>query len=177
MYLQVDAISSSPVKEVLAGRLRLVEKKIANACSRAGRSREEITLVAVTKMVSVHVATSLHELGVVNLGESRPQELWRKAGVLPHGIRWHLVGHLQRNKIERTLPLVSLIHSVDSLRLLESLDQQAAKIKRPASILLEVNAGREVNKLGFSVGELPKLAPQIHALGNIRILGLMTMAA
>jgi pyridoxal phosphate enzyme (YggS family) len=167
----------SAVKDVLGRNLHSVQERIANACARAGRKREEITLVAVTKTVSIEVAAALHELGVPDLGESRPQEMWRKAAALPQTVRWHLVGHLQRNKIERTLPFATLIHSVDSLRLLEAIDEQAAGSKGTASILLEVNASRESSKLGFGIDEVPELAGKMRELSNVKILGLMTMAA
>src|SRR5262249_39573088 len=104
-------------------------------------------------------------------------ELWRKAGALPAGISWHLIGHLQRNKIERTLPLVKLIHSVDSLRLLEAIDREAERANHAAAVLLEVNASQESSKSGFGIDELPSLAAQMCESRRVRILGLMTMAA
>jgi pyridoxal phosphate enzyme (YggS family) len=120
------------------------------------------------------VAAGLVELGVQDLGENRPQELWRKAALMPSTLRWHLIGHLQRNKIERTLPLVQLIHSADSLRLLEALEA-AGPAEVP--VLLEVNASRETSKHGFAPEELPALAGRLAALTHVRIHGLMTMAA
>jgi pyridoxal phosphate enzyme (YggS family) len=113
----------------------------------------------------------------VDLGENRPQELWHKAALLPNTVHWHLVGHLQRNKIERTLPLVQLIHSADSLRLLEALEKEAAKRGSPVSVLLEVNASRESSKQGFLPEEVPPLVPAIANLRQVRVVGLMTMAA
>ncbi|HYT89911.1 MAG TPA: YggS family pyridoxal phosphate-dependent enzyme [Gemmataceae bacterium] len=161
---------------VLASRLQVVEERLHAACRRAGRQRSEVTLVAVTKTVSSVVAAGLHRLGIVHLGESRPQELWRKAAALP-SVRWHLIGHLQRNKIERTLPLVTLIHSVDSLRLLTALDEEAGRQQRPVTVLLEVNAGGEAAKGGFAPDEVPGLIGPIEALCHVRVGGLMTMAA
>src|SRR5689334_9990226 len=113
------SVSKQDQQCILADRLAAVEDRLERACRRAGRSRSEVTLVAVTKTASIAVADLLPPLGLLDLGESRPQELWRKAPALPRTVRWHLIGHLQRNKIERTVPLVRLIHSVDSLRLLE----------------------------------------------------------
>jgi pyridoxal phosphate enzyme (YggS family) len=164
-------------KTCLRQRLALVEDRIQAACVRAGRPRSAVTLVAITKTVSAASAALLPELGVIDLGESRPQELWNKAPILPTTVRWHLVGHLQRNKIERTLPLVHLIHSVDSLRLLTALEQEAGKGGRPVDALLEVNASREANKHGFTPEELPGLVSQVAALQYVRVHGLMTMAA
>src|SRR5262245_38078889 len=99
------------VRAALADRLGHLEGRIRAACARAGRPRDAVTLVAVTKTVGPAVAAVLPDLGVRDLGESRPQELWRKAAALPPGVRWHQIGHLQRNKVERTLPLVHMIHS------------------------------------------------------------------
>jgi pyridoxal phosphate enzyme (YggS family) len=161
----------------LAERLKRVEERLQTACARAGRARADVTLVAVIKTVTVDVATELFELGVTNLGESRPQELWRKAPLLPAGVSWHLVGHLQRNKIERTLPLVTCIHSVDSLRLLEALEQAAARIPRTISVFLEVNASGEGQKHGLAVDALAPLVPRIQTLEHVQVRGLMTMAA
>src|SRR5206468_4815898 len=126
-----------------------VEVRIRAACARAGRPRGDVTLVAVTKYVGPEIAALLPEFGVFDLGESRPQELWRKAEALPKEVRWHLVGHLQRNKIEKTLPLVHMVHSVDSVRLLDAMEKEASRWTRKISVLLEVNASREPNKLGF----------------------------
>jgi pyridoxal phosphate enzyme (YggS family) len=162
---------------LLRERLQAVEARLAAACARAGRRREEVTLVAVTKTIPAEVAAALANLGVLDLGENRPQELWHKAAALPPGVRWHLVGHLQRNKIERTLPLVHLLHSVDSMRLLAALEAEAAKHDRTVPVLLEINASREASKHGFAPEELPALVPDLQRLQRVRILGLMTMAA
>jgi pyridoxal phosphate enzyme (YggS family) len=158
-------------------RLKAVEERIAGACRRVGRNRADVTLVAVTKTVSVETAGQLAAAGVLDVGESRPQELWRKAAALPAGIRWHLIGHLQRNKIERTLPLVTMIHSVDSLRLLEALEEEAAKRSQPLEVLLECNASGEASKHGFALAELPALVPLLAKQRQVHIMGLMTMAA
>jgi PLP dependent protein len=161
----------------LKGRLDAVEQRLAAACRRAGRQRGDVTLVAVTKTVSLKVAALLPALGVLALGESRPQELWRKAAALSPSVEWHLIGHLQRNKIERTLPLVRWIHSVDSLRLLTALEEEASREARIVSILLEVNAGRDPAKQGFAPEEVPALCPHLLALRHVQVRGLMAMAA
>jgi pyridoxal phosphate enzyme (YggS family) len=160
----------------LRNRLAGVEARIEAACLRAGRSRAELTLVAVTKTVASEVAALLPELGVTDLGESRPQELWRKAQAVP-GVRWHLVGHLQRNKVERTLPLVHLVHSADSRRLLEALEEEGKKRATSTDVLLEVNASREPRKHGFRPEEVPGLVPWLPSLQHVSVRGLMTMAA
>jgi pyridoxal phosphate enzyme (YggS family) len=162
---------------ILADRLAAVEERLRAACKRAGRQREQITLVAVTKTVSAEIAALLHGLGILDLGESRPQELWQKAAALPATARWHLIGHLQRNKIERTLPFVRLIHSVDSTRLLQAIEAEAARQDRTADVLLEVNVSGELSKNGFQASEVQTLAPALTTLRRVRVRGLMTMAA
>jgi PLP dependent protein len=171
-------VSTSLIR-TLAGRLAAVEERLHAACARAGRGRASVTLVAVTKTVPGAVAALLPGLGVRDLGENRPQELWRKAAALP-AVRWHLIGHLQRNKVERTLPLVHAIHSLDSLRLLEAVEAACAaglSPHRPLPVLLEVNASREAAKHGFAPEEVPALAPALAGLKHLRVDGLMTMAA
>jgi PLP dependent protein len=165
------------VRETVAARLAAVEERLGRALGRAGRSRPDVTLVAVTKTVGPEVAAPLPSLGIRDLGESRPQELWRKAAALAEPVRWHLVGHLQRNKIERTVPLTARIHSVDSVRLLRALEEEAARRRTPLPALLEVNASGEANKHGFRPDELPALAAEVAGLHWLRVDGLMTMAA
>jgi pyridoxal phosphate enzyme (YggS family) len=161
----------------LRDNLAAVEERIANACKRAGRQRSEVTLVAVTKSVSAEIAALLPELGIHDLGESRPQELWRKAEILPKNVRWHMIGHLQRNKVERTLPVAFLIHAVDSVRLLLEIEREAAKHQRMAAVLLEVNASGEASKQGFAPAYLPDVVPALGQLRHVCVCGLMTMAA
>ena len=164
------------VRQKLRDNLAAVEERIGNACARVNRARGDVTLVAVTKTVSVEIAALLPELGVVTLGENRPQELWRKAAGLPN-VRWHMIGHLQRNKIERTLPLVHMIHAVDSVRLLQAIEQEAAKQARSVPVLLEVNASGEASKQGFTPADVPGLMAVIRELQHVKVQGLMTMAA
>jgi pyridoxal phosphate enzyme (YggS family) len=161
---------------ILAERLAAVRGRIADACRRAGRDLAGVTLVAVTKTVSPEVAAIAHELGVRDLGESRPQELWKKAAAVP-AARWHLIGHLQRNKIDRTVPLVALVHSVDSDRVLEALAAFGVKRGTPLPVLLEVNCSREAAKGGFSPEDLPALGDRLASLPGVEVRGLMTMAA
>jgi pyridoxal phosphate enzyme (YggS family) len=163
-------------RTVLAERLTAVRSRIEAACCRAGRASSEVTLVAVTKTVTPEIAAIAAELGLLDLGESRPQELWKKAAAVPTA-RWHLIGHLQRNKLDRTVPLVTLIHSVDSERLLEALAAFRVKQATPVSVLLEVNCSREAAKGGFSPDSLPALTDKLKSLSGISLRGLMTMAA
>ena len=134
-----------------------------------------MTLVCVTKSVPASVAAELFALGVRDLGEGRPQELWRKAALLPTDVRWHLVGHLQRNKIERTLPLTYRLHSIDSVRLLDALEATATE--KGTNVFLEVNCSGEANKQGFSPQDVLHLGERLRTLSRVRVCGLMTMAA
>jgi PLP dependent protein len=159
----------------LAGNLARVEERLVAACRRAGRPRNSVTLVAVTKTVSTETAAILPELAVHDLGESRPQQLWQRAAAIPSA-RWHLIGHLQRNKVEQTLPLVHLIHSVDSMRLLTAIDEAATRAGQFADVLLEFNLSGEQQKNGFSIDEEPSILALAADLRAVRIRGLMTMA-
>ncbi len=165
------------LRDQLAQRIEEVEERIRAACARAGRRRADVTLVAVTKSAPDAATALLPELGLLHLGESRPQRLWRKAALLPAAVHWHLIGHLQRNKIDRTLPLTELIHSADRLAVLQTIDECAGRLGRPARVLLEVNTSREANKQGFAPEEVPGLAPALNGLKHVRVCGLMTMAA
>lgn len=153
-----------------------VEERLAAACARAGRRRSEVTLVAITKYVDAATTTLLPSCGVRVLGESRPQTLWEKAPQLPD-VEWHLVGHLQRNKVARTLPLVRLIHSVDSERLLQAIEEEAARMHKVQDVLLELHLSGEESKHGFSGEEWPRLPALLAGLKHVRICGLMSMAA
>jgi len=170
-------VHDSLTLQTLRKNLNIVEERLASACHRANRARAEVTLVAVTKKVSVEIAGMLAELGVHHFGENRPQELIRKARLLPNTIHWHLIGHLQRNKVDLILPIVSYIHSVDSVRLLQALELEAAKLGKTVPVMLEVNASGEKNKQGLKPNEVPTLVPMLSGLRNLHVKGLMTMAA
>jgi PLP dependent protein len=173
----------------IADNLRRVEERIARAAESAGRRANEITLVGVTKYVGAREAAELVAAGCHNLGESRPQELWKKhddvqrAGAPPtpssRPIHWHLIGHLQRNKIARTLPLVSLIHSVDSERLLDAINDAYEPVNHlpPTAVLLEVNTSGESAKHGLALNEVEPLLAAAPSYPNVAIRGLMTMPA
>jgi PLP dependent protein len=171
--------SASPTHDAqLRDNLARVRDQIAAAAGRSGRRGEDIQLVGVTKYVDVAVARALFDAGLTDLGESRPQELWSKAEVLADlPARWHLVGHLQRNKVRRTLPLVACIHSADSLRLLAEISREAVALGRVAEVLLEVNVSGEASKHGFEPNEIEAQLPDIADLPHIAVRGLMTMAA
>ncbi len=179
------------MKRKLHDNLRKIKDRIANACIRAGRDPEEVTLVAVTKSVGVDVIRQLLELGYCDFGEARVQELTRRAAMIREARarhllenastdhaepRWHMVGHLQRNKVKQALQWVDLLHSVDSLRLAEEVSGQANKLGRDIDVLIQVNAAGEPQKHGVAVGAVPHLAEQIVSLPRLKVCGLMGMA-
>ncbi len=165
-------MTDDELRKLLGERIASVEVRVTAACQRAGRLRNSVTIVAITKTVSVRVAELLPELGLPNLGENRPQELWKKAAAIPGAI-WHFTGHLQRNKIEQTLPLISMMHTLDSFRLAKSIDDFNASIP----ILLEMNCSRESTKGGFAPEDLRVIGDTLMPLEGLMIAGLMTMAA
>jgi len=169
-------MTDDELRAVLAERLAAVDGRIAAACRRSGRDRATVTVIAITKSVSPRVAGLLPNLGFTDFGEGRPQELWRKAEAIP-GVRWHLVGHLQRNKLDKTVPLTALIHSVDSPRLLGALDAFGRGRGSPVPVLLEVNCSREGAKGGFDPAAVPAVGDKLVSLPGVRCDGLMTMAA
>ena len=168
-------MTDAELHTLLAERLAQVEATIQAACERTHRDRSQVTLLAVTKTVSPRVARVITEIGIHDLGESRPQELWRKAEAIP-GVRWHLTGHLQRNKLDRTVPLLHLLHSADSDRLLEALHQFGSRQGRPVPLLLELNCAREAAKGGFPPEAISELGDRLPSLSGLRVEGLMTMA-
>ena len=170
----------------IADNLAKVRERISRAAERAGRRPDEITLVGVTKYVGTAEADQLILAGCADLGESRPQELWQKAGEVASTagsspVRWHLIGHLQRNKIRRTLPLVYMIHSVDSERLLAAIDEElgvtGARQTGPLKVLLEVNTSGEGGKHGLSPDAVEPLLASAMKWSHLELCGLMTMAA
>jgi pyridoxal phosphate enzyme (YggS family) len=166
--------SSAKIAVNLAG----VRDRISAAALRSGRKADEIKLVAVTKYVGATEIRALVEAGCIDLGESRPQQLWQKAAELADlPIRWHLVGHLQRNKVRRTLPLVAMIHSADSLRLLKEINEDCGEPDRRVPLLLEVNTSGEPAKGGFPPDDVGPLLPELANFRHLEIQGLMCMAA
>jgi pyridoxal phosphate enzyme (YggS family) len=161
----------------IAENLAEVRGGSAGGAARSGRGADAVSLVAVTKYVGTAEVRALVEAGCTLLGESRPQELWEKAeslGDLP--VRWHLVGHLQRNKVRRTLPLVEMIESVDNPRLVAAIDRIAGELSRRLPILLEVNVSGEPAKHGFEPAALEARLEELAGWGTVEIRGLMCMA-
>jgi pyridoxal phosphate enzyme (YggS family) len=174
----------------LAEKLDEVKDRIAEAAIKAKREPGEVTLIAVTKTAAPEQIREILTLGVTDLGESRVQVLTQRAGQINEffrrmaqaegenaadKIRWHMIGHLQRNKVKPALPMVHMVQSIDSLRLAEELDVQCAKIGRRLPVLLQVNASEEAQKFGVAVGAAVHLAEQIDSMPNLQLAGLMTM--
>jgi PLP dependent protein len=162
----------------LQQNLQSVRGRIGEAARRSGRGPEEVTLVAVTKYVEPETARALCDAGCRALGESRPQELWRKAEALSDlPVQWHLIGHLQRNKIRRTLPSLHMIHSLDSLRLAQAIDDEARLLDQRVPVLLEVNVGGESAKTGLVPDAVEPLLAGLLGFPHLAVRGLMGMAA
>ena len=153
-----------------------VEKHICEACARAGRSRDEVTLIAVSKTKPVSMIEELLPGGTRDFGENKVQELVDKYEVLPKDIHWHLIGHLQRNKVKYVVDKACLIHSVDSMRLAETISEEGVKKGVTVPVLIEVNVAGEESKFGVTLEETEGLVREIAKLPSIQIKGLMTIA-
>ena len=161
---------------MLKDNLKTVEEHVQEACKRAGRSREEVTLIAVSKTKPVEMLQEIYGEGVRDFGENKVQELCDKIEQLPSDIRWHMIGHLQRNKVKYIVGKVALIHSVDTYRLAEEINIQAKKRGIIVPILVEVNIAGEKTKFGTTAEDAMLLVEEISKLENVRIKGLMTIA-
>jgi len=156
--------------------IRYVEQVIDQACEEVKRNREEVTLIAVSKTKPVEMLQEAYAAGCRDFGENKVQELVEKYEVMPKDIRWHMIGHLQRNKVKYIVDKVYLIHSVDSLRLAEEINKEAEKKNVTVNILIEVNAAGEETKFGTSLEEAKQLVREVAQLQNVHIKGLMTIA-
>lgn len=161
---------------MLKDNLKLVEENIATACKRACRNRDEVTLIAVSKTKPVPMLKEIYDEGIRHFGENKVQELIEKYDQLPSDVQWHLIGHLQRNKVKYIVDKVALIHSVDSLRLAQTIEQEASKKNIIVDILIEVNVAEEESKFGLKTEEVLPLVEEIAQFPHIRIKGLMTIA-
>lgn len=161
---------------MLKENLEHVEEEILKACERSGRSRSEVTLISVSKTKPVETLEEAYSLGVRTFGENKAQELMEKYDALPKDIRWHMIGHLQRNKIKYIIGKTELIHSVDSIRLAEAIEKEAAKRNITVDILIEVNVAGEESKFGLKPEELSGFIEDVLKFPHIRVKGLMTIA-
>ena len=156
--------------------IKLVEENIKKACEKVGRDVNEVTLIAVSKTKPYTAIEEALPTGVKDYGENKVQELCDKYEILPKDIKWHMIGHLQRNKVKYLVGKASLIHSVDSIRLAEQIEKEYAKADEIANILIEVNMAQEESKFGITSEETEQLVREIAKFPHIRIKGLMTIA-
>lgn len=173
----------------IATKLKHVRSAVDAACARAGREPDEVKLIVVTKSAEIEAIKEVIQLGFTELGENRVQQLKKVAAQvaeflqqsngdqkLPKKVNWHLIGHLQRNKVRQALPITALVHSVDTLRLAEEISAAGTRLKLRPRVLLQINASNEPQKYGVPVGAAIHLAEQIESLPNLELVGLMTMA-
>lgn len=167
---------TSEVRSKLFQNLQQVQTRISRACAESNRSPTDVRLVAVTKYTAESLVEEFLRLGYMDLGENRPQQLLERASRLPGSVSWHLIGQLQRNKVRSILPRVTLIHSIDSLKLLQHVSRIAGELQRIPRLLLQVNVSGEASKNGLTPQELQRAANEFGALPDVNIVGLMTMA-
>lgn len=161
---------------MISENLNTVRQRIAQACERTGRDPSEVTLIAVSKTKPVQALREAYDAGARDFGENKVQELTDKLPQMPGDILWHMIGHLQRNKVKYIIGKTALIHSVDSVRLAEQISRESVKSGVVTDILIEVNMAGEESKFGVPPAEALPLTEQIAAMPGIRIRGLMTIA-
>ena len=158
---------------MVSENLKVVEEHIIRACERSGRKRSDVTLIAVSKTKPVTMMEEAIASGVSIFGENKVQEILKKQPLLPGGAEWHLIGHLQRNKVRSIAGKVAMIHSVDSLRLAEQIQKEYQIQGLTARILVEVNIAREESKFGLMPEETEEVIREIAKMPNIKVCGLM----
>lgn len=161
---------------MITENLEQVKKNIRDACLAAGRDPGEVTLIAVSKTKPTELLQEAYDAGARDFGENKVQEIMDKYPQLPADIRWHMIGHLQRNKVKYIVDKAAMIHSVDSFRLAQTIEQEAAKHEVQVSILLEVNVAEEESKFGLKMDEVLPLIERIAEFPHIKVCGLMTIA-
>ncbi len=161
---------------MIKANLKDVEENILAACQKANRAREEVTLIAVSKTKPVSMLQEVYDTDIRDFGENKVQEMCDKYEALPEDIRWHMIGHLQTNKVKYLIGKTSLIHSVDSLKLAQEIEKQAAKHDTIMDILIEVNIANEETKFGLAKEHVIALVEEVSKLEHVRIQGLMTIA-
>lgn len=161
---------------MITENLKEVEARVCAACERAGRKREDVTLISVSKTKPVELLEEAYQAGSRYFGENKVQELVDKYEVMPKDIHWQMIGHLQRNKVKYIIDKAELIHSVDSIRLAETIDKEAAKKGTVANVLLEVNMAKEDTKFGLMPEDVLNFVKEIVRFQHIKVQGLMTIA-
>lgn len=161
---------------MISGNIAVIEEKITEACKRCGRARKDVSLICVSKTKPVSMVHEAYNSGQRQFGENKVQEIVLKAPELPDDTLWHMIGHLQKNKVKKAVQLSEMIHSVDSYELAELIDKEAGKLNKIQKLLLEVNIAGEDSKFGIAPGEVANLANSMSELKNIVICGLMCVA-
>ncbi len=161
---------------MLQEKLMTVQENIQKACEKSGRDVNEVTLIAVSKTKPISMLQEAYDLGVRIFGENKVQELDEKFEALPKDIQWHMIGHLQRNKVKNVVGKATLIHSVDSLRLAETIEKEAEKKNLTVDVLIEVNFAKEDTKFGIFPEDAASLVENVAKLPHIKVKGLMTIA-
>ena len=161
---------------MVAENYREVQTKIDETCSACGRNKDEVTLIAVSKTKPVSMLMEAYEAGARVFGENKVQEILEKYDQMPTDVKWHMIGHLQRNKVKYIIDKVSMIHSVDSLRLAQTIEQEAAKKNIVMPVLIEVNVAGEESKYGLAPKDVDSFVEEVSAYEHIQVCGLMTIA-
>ncbi len=160
----------------ICDNLNQIETRVSAACNLGKRAQDEVLLIAVSKTKPIELLEEAYQYGIRDFGENRVQELSEKAQVLPDDIRWHMIGHLQKNKVKQAVRYAYMIHSVDSYELALTISNEAVKQEKTVSVLLEVNMAGEESKFGYPPAQVVEDVIRIAALPNLRIQGLMTIA-
>lgn len=176
MEKNTTLINRGAIMEYLNLNLIEVRENIRNACEKAQRPIDEVTLIAVTKTIDESIVNETIKMGVTDIGENKVQEIQRKYENITPGVKWHLIGHLQRNKVKYIIDKVAMIHSVDSLRLAEEINKRAEGIDVVMDILIQLNISNEETKFGIDFVALQEMLSGMKEMKHIRIKGLMTMA-
>ena len=156
--------------------IEVIKRRMEEACAQSGRALEDVKLIAVSKTKPLEALQEAYDYGCRDFGENKVQELVEKYEAMPRDIRWHMIGHLQRNKVKYIVDKVFLIHSVDSLRLAQEIEKEAAKKNVTVNILVEVNVAKEESKFGTTAEEAVLLVEEIARLPHVQVRGLMTIA-
>ena len=160
---------------MIADNIKIVENDIKNACEKVNRDPKDITLIAVTKTLGTDIINEALETGVKNIGENKVQEIMEKYDKIEYAPNWHLIGHLQTNKVKYIIDKVDLIHSLDSLKLAKEIDKRARNTNRIMDVLIQINIANEETKFGLSYNELDNFIREIATYENIRVQGLMAI--
>ncbi len=160
----------------LQENIKTIKSRIARACQKVGRDPADITLIAVTKTIDAEIVNKSIALGIAQIGENKPQEIVRKQPLIDSTVDWHMIGHLQSNKVKMIVDKVKLIHSVDRLSVINEIEKRAANLNKIVDILVQVNIGEESQKSGVDSAGVKALIEKIETCRHIRVLGLMCIA-